>query len=118
MSLNSSIQLPSVFPSIQLLGLEMLLHYFLGPEAVSMAAKRKLILSLEPLKHPLLSGTSSFTKHAAMLVSNTRDGFISIGRDAPDSLLSIIWTSLVRFVNLTIESGESCDDKCDGTSSS
>uniref|UniRef100_A0A665WXC8 Replication timing regulatory factor 1 n=1 Tax=Echeneis naucrates TaxID=173247 RepID=A0A665WXC8_ECHNA len=46
MSLNSSIQVQPTFPSIQLLGLEMLLHYFLGPEAVAMAAKRKLVLSL------------------------------------------------------------------------
>lgn len=46
MSLNSSIQVSSTFPSIQLLGLEMLLHYFLGPEAAAVAAKNKLILSL------------------------------------------------------------------------
>uniref|UniRef100_A0A3B4UTQ9 Replication timing regulatory factor 1 n=1 Tax=Seriola dumerili TaxID=41447 RepID=A0A3B4UTQ9_SERDU len=83
MSLNSSVQVPSTFPSIQLLGLEMLLHYFLGPEAVAAAAKRKLLLSLEPLNHPLLSGASSFTKHAAVLVSNVRDGFTNIGKDAP-----------------------------------
>ncbi|XP_026001446.1 telomere-associated protein RIF1 [Astatotilapia calliptera] len=105
MSLNSSIQLASSIPSIQLLGLEMLLHYFRGPEVVATAAKHKLILSLEPLNHPLLSGASSFTKHAAVLISNTRDGFINIGKDAPESLLTLIWTSLVRFVSLTIESG-------------
>uniref|UniRef100_A0A3B4UU11 Replication timing regulatory factor 1 n=1 Tax=Seriola dumerili TaxID=41447 RepID=A0A3B4UU11_SERDU len=111
MSLNSSVQVPSTFPSIQLLGLEMLLHYFLGPEAVAAAAKRKLLLSLEPLNHPLLSGASSFTKHAAVLVSNVRDGFTNIGKDAPDSLLAVIWTSLVRFVNLTIESVGSKKDR-------
>uniref|UniRef100_A0A669BYY2 Replication timing regulatory factor 1 n=1 Tax=Oreochromis niloticus TaxID=8128 RepID=A0A669BYY2_ORENI len=105
MSLNSSIQLASSIPSIQLLGLEMLLHYFRGPEVVATAAKHKLLLSLEPLIHPLLSGASSFTKHAAVLISNTRDGFINIGKDAPESLLILIWTSLVRFVSLTIESG-------------
>uniref|UniRef100_A0A4W6EWK1 Replication timing regulatory factor 1 n=1 Tax=Lates calcarifer TaxID=8187 RepID=A0A4W6EWK1_LATCA len=66
MSLNSSVHVPATFPSTQLLGLEMLLHYFLGPEAVAAAAKRKLILSLEPLNHPLLSGASSFSKHATV----------------------------------------------------
>ncbi|XP_071339250.1 telomere-associated protein RIF1 isoform X2 [Trachinotus anak] len=111
MSLNSSVHVASAFPSIQLLGLEMLLHYFLGPEAVGAAAKRKLILSLEPLNHPLLSGAPSFTKHAAVLISNVRDGFTNIGKDAPDSLLSVIWTSLVRFVNLTIESVGSKKDR-------
>ncbi|XP_058510819.1 telomere-associated protein RIF1 [Solea solea] len=105
MNLNSSVQVPSTYPSIQLLGLEMLFHYFLGPEVVAAAAKRKLTLSLEPLNHPLLSGSSSFTKHAAVLISNIRDGFTNVGKDAPDSLLAVIWTSLVRFVNLTIESG-------------
>lgn len=46
MSLNSSVHVPSTFPSIQLLGLEMLLHYFLGAEVIATAAKNKLILSL------------------------------------------------------------------------
>lgn len=135
-------QVPSTFPSIQLLALEMLLHYFLGTEAAAVAAKNKLILSLgeslehattvclvqqlsiclnlhwhmvivnvalyfsfakknqvgfylkshsplcllffpEPLKHPLLSGASSFTKHAVVLTSSIRDGFINIGKEAP-----------------------------------
>lgn len=39
--------------------------------------------SLEPLNHMLLSSASSFTKHAAVLTANIRDGFICIGRDAP-----------------------------------
>ncbi|XP_068428676.1 telomere-associated protein RIF1 isoform X2 [Clinocottus analis] len=108
-SLNASVQLPSTFPSIQLLGLEMLLHYFLGPEVVATAARKKLTLSLEPLNHPLLSGASSFTKHAAVLTANLRDGLINAGKDAPDSLLAVLWTSLVRFVNLTIESGSKKD---------
>ncbi|XP_062258773.1 telomere-associated protein RIF1 [Platichthys flesus] len=111
MSLNSSVQVPSAFPSIQLLGLEMLLHYFLGPETVATAAKRKLTLSLEPLNHPLVSGSSSFTKHAAVLISTLRDGFISVGKDAPDALLNVLWTNLVRFVNMTIESGGSKKDR-------
>ncbi|CAB1426803.1 unnamed protein product [Pleuronectes platessa] len=111
MSLSSSVQVPSAFPSIQLLGLEMLLHYFLGPETVATAAKRKLTLSLEPLNHPLVSGSSSFTKHAAVLISTLRDGFISVGKDAPDALLNVLWTNLVRFVNMTIESGGSKKDR-------
>ncbi|TNN48025.1 Telomere-associated protein RIF1 [Liparis tanakae] len=114
LSLNSSLQIPSAFPSIQLLGLEMLLHYFLGPEVVATAAKRKLVLSLEPLSHPLLSGASSFTKHAAVLTANLRDGFINVGKDAPESLLAVLWTSLVRFVNLTIESAGSKKDRQGG----
>uniref|UniRef100_A0A3Q1JRE5 Telomere-associated protein Rif1 N-terminal domain-containing protein n=1 Tax=Anabas testudineus TaxID=64144 RepID=A0A3Q1JRE5_ANATE len=98
MSLSSSMQVPSTFPSIQLLALEMLLHYFLGPEAAAVAAKNKLILSLEPLKHPLLSGASSFTKHAVVLTSSIRDGFINIGKEAPDSLLAVILSPISALV--------------------
>uniref|UniRef100_A0A3B3UHK0 Replication timing regulatory factor 1 n=1 Tax=Poecilia latipinna TaxID=48699 RepID=A0A3B3UHK0_9TELE len=102
MGLNSSMQLPASFSSIQQLGLEMLLHYFLGPEVVAAAAKNKLVLSLEPLTHPLLSGAPSFMKHAAVLISTMRESFINAGKDP---LLAVIWTSLVRFVSLAIESG-------------
>ncbi|XP_028249395.1 telomere-associated protein RIF1 [Parambassis ranga] len=111
MNLNSSLQASSTFPSIQLLGLEMLLHYLLGPEVVATAAKNKLTLSLEPLNNTLLSGAPSFTKHAAVLISNIRDGFNNVGKDAPDPLLAIIWKNLVRFVSLTIESVGSKKDR-------
>lgn len=46
MFLNSSVQGGQTFPPIQLLGLEMLLHYFLGPEVVATAATSKLQLTL------------------------------------------------------------------------
>ncbi|KAM3862259.1 telomere-associated protein RIF1 [Diretmus argenteus] len=111
MNLNSSMQTSQTFPSVQVLGLEMLLHYFLGPEVVSVAAQSKLQLDLEPLTHPFLSGISSFTKHAALLISTITDGFIAIGKEAPDSLLGLIWKSLVSFVNSTIESGGSKKDR-------
>ncbi|KAF7666493.1 hypothetical protein LDENG_00103970 [Lucifuga dentata] len=111
MSLNTSVSADSSFPSIQLLGLEMLLHYFLGPDIVATAATTNLALSLEPLNHPFLSGTSSFTKHAAVLISSIKDGFISVGNEAPaDSLLALVWMSLVSFVSSTIESAGSKKD--------
>lgn len=56
MSLNSSVQITPTFPKIQLLGLEMLLHYFLGSEVTATAAKSKLILSLGNI----LNHTQSF----------------------------------------------------------
>ena len=46
MNLNSSIHPVQAYPSIQLLGLEMLLHCFLGPEVTSAAARNKLVLGL------------------------------------------------------------------------
>lgn len=46
LSLNSSVNTPQSYASIQLLGLEMLLHYFLGSQASASAAKNSLQLSL------------------------------------------------------------------------
>uniref|UniRef100_A0A8C9VXT7 Replication timing regulatory factor 1 n=1 Tax=Scleropages formosus TaxID=113540 RepID=A0A8C9VXT7_SCLFO len=109
MNLNSSVHGVQTFPSIQLLGLEMLLHYFLGPEVTAVAAKHKLQLSLEPLSHPLLASHTHFTKFSGVLVSAVRDGVIGIGKDAPDSLLSLIWKNLVGLVNTAIESGNKKD---------
>ncbi|KAM8857999.1 telomere-associated protein RIF1 [Synchiropus picturatus] len=108
MNLNSSMQ-GSAFPSIQLLGLEMILHYLLGPEVVATAMKKKLLLSLEPLNAPLVSSASTFTKHAAVLISNIKDGIINTGRDAPEPLLTLLWSHLLHFVNLTIEAGSKKD---------
>ncbi|XP_060785950.1 telomere-associated protein RIF1 isoform X2 [Neoarius graeffei] len=102
LSLNSSVSIPQSYTSIQLLGLEMLLHYFLGSQASAAAAKNSLQLSLEPLTHSLLSSHSFFSKHSSTLITAVRDGFISVGKDAP-ALLSLIWTSLVGHVNTTIE---------------
>ena len=45
-SSSSSQQAGHSFPPIQLLGLEMLLHYFLGPEVVAAAARVNLQLTL------------------------------------------------------------------------
>ncbi|XP_062312919.1 telomere-associated protein RIF1 isoform X2 [Osmerus eperlanus] len=103
MNLNSSIHPVQAYPSIQLLGLEMLLHCFLGPEVTSTAARNKLVLGLEPLSHTLLSSPSSFTKHALLLTSLVRDGFITIGKNAPDALLTLLWKHLVSYVSSTID---------------
>ncbi|XP_047671293.1 telomere-associated protein RIF1 isoform X2 [Tachysurus fulvidraco] len=103
LSLNSSVSTPLSYASIQLLGLEMLLHYFLGSQASAAAAKNNLQLNLEPLTHNLLTSHSFFSKHSSTLISAVRDGFISVGKDAPEALLRLIWTSLVGHVNTTIE---------------
>ncbi|KAM9487286.1 telomere-associated protein RIF1 [Clarias gariepinus] len=103
LSLNSSASVPQTYSSIQLLGLEMLLHYFLGSQASAAAAKNSLQLSLEPLTHNLLSSNSFFSKHSSTLISAVRDGFISVGKDAPEALLNLIWSSLVGHVNTTVE---------------
>ncbi|CAN9498574.1 unnamed protein product [Ophioblennius macclurei] len=107
LALNVSVHSPSSFPSIQLLGLEMLLHFFLGPEAGTATRNQNLTLSLEPLSHPLLSGASSFNKHAAALISGVTDGFAVAGKDASEALLLAVWTNLLRHVNAAIECGGS-----------
>lgn len=46
MNLNSSVQVAQSYCSIQLLGLEMLLHWLVGPEVTDTAARENLQLSL------------------------------------------------------------------------
>lgn len=46
MNLSSNFGGMATIPSIQLLGLEMLLHFLLGPEVLSFAKQNKLVLSL------------------------------------------------------------------------
>ncbi|NWT03621.1 RIF1 protein, partial [Mionectes macconnelli] len=104
-NLNSSSTGAVVFPSIQLLGIEMLLHFLMGPGVVDFAKQNKLVLSLEPLQSPLISSPSFFCKHASTLISAVQDGFIAIGKEVPDCMLNVIWKDLNGYVKAAIESG-------------
>ncbi|XP_051760992.1 telomere-associated protein RIF1 isoform X5 [Ctenopharyngodon idella] len=104
-NLNSSMQSPQSYRSIQLLGLEMLLHWLVGPEVTAIAPKENLQLSLEPLTHPLLTSPSFFSRHASTLISATREGFITVGKHAPEVLLNLIWSNLIGSVSAAIEAG-------------
>ncbi|KAL4688295.1 hypothetical protein H8959_004547 [Pygathrix nigripes] len=95
MNLSSNLGGMATIPSIQLLGLEMLLHFLLGPEALSFAKQNKLVLSLEPLEHPLISSPSFFSKHANTLITAVHDSFVAVGKDAPDVVVSAIWKELI-----------------------
>ncbi|XP_062390342.1 telomere-associated protein RIF1 [Sardina pilchardus] len=101
---SPSSQSSATFSCVQLLGLEILLHYLLGPQVPSIVSKTKLQLCLEPLAHPLLTSTSFFTKHSSVFLSYVRNGFIAVGKDSPGMLLHIIWKSLVGHVVKTIDS--------------
>ncbi|XP_058643157.1 telomere-associated protein RIF1 [Onychostoma macrolepis] len=105
MNLNSSVQAAQSYCSIQLLGLEMLLHWLVGPEVTVTAARENLQLSLEPLTHPLFTSPSSFSRHASTLISAVKEGFITVGKHAPEALLSLIWSNLICSVSTTIEAG-------------
>uniref|UniRef100_W5M443 Replication timing regulatory factor 1 n=1 Tax=Lepisosteus oculatus TaxID=7918 RepID=W5M443_LEPOC len=107
MTLSSSVHLLPAYPSIQLLGLEMLLHFLLGPEVQAVSAQERLQLSLEPLTHPLLASTSFFCKHSGVIISAVKDGFVAIGKEAPDSLLILIWKYLIGFVTAAVETAGS-----------
>ncbi|XP_063070254.1 telomere-associated protein RIF1 isoform X2 [Engraulis encrasicolus] len=104
-------QTSASFPCVQLLGLEILLHYLLGPQVPSLATKTKLQLCLEPLTHPLLTSTSFFTKHSSVFLTYVKNGFMAVGKDSPGMLLHIIWKSLVTHVCKTVEAGNSKKDR-------
>ncbi|XP_027764113.1 telomere-associated protein RIF1 [Empidonax traillii] len=104
-NLNSSSAGLVVFPSIQLLGIEMLLHFLMGPGVLDFAKQNKLVLSLEPLPSPLISSSSFFCKHASTLISAVQDGFIAVGKEVPDCMLNVIWKDINGYVKTAIESG-------------
>uniref|UniRef100_A0A8C0GVF2 Replication timing regulatory factor 1 n=1 Tax=Chelonoidis abingdonii TaxID=106734 RepID=A0A8C0GVF2_CHEAB len=104
-NLNSSVSGIIVIPSIQLLGIEMLLHFLMGPEVLAFSKQNKLVLSLEPLQYPLISSSSFFCKHASTLINAVQEGFIAIGKEVPDAMLNIIWKHIIGFVKSAIESG-------------
>ncbi|NWV85979.1 RIF1 protein, partial [Dasyornis broadbenti] len=104
-ALNSSAAAAVLFPSIQLLGIEMLLHFFMGPQVVDFAKQNKLVLSLEPLQYPLISSPSFFCKHASTLINAVQDGFIAVGKEVPDCLLNVIWKDINGYVKTAMEAG-------------
>uniref|UniRef100_A0A8C3YL80 Telomere-associated protein RIF1 n=1 Tax=Catagonus wagneri TaxID=51154 RepID=A0A8C3YL80_9CETA len=105
MNLSSNFGGMAMIPSIQLLGLEMLLHFLLGPEALNFAKQNKLILSLEPLEHPLISSSSFFSKHANTLITAVHDSFVAVGKDTSDTVIGAIWKELISLVKSVVESG-------------
>ncbi|NXH50416.1 RIF1 protein, partial [Dicaeum eximium] len=105
MALSSSTAGVVLSPSIQLLGIEMLLHFLMGPQVVDFAKQNKLVLSLEPLQYPLISSPSFFCKHASTLINAVQDGFIAIGKEVPDCLLNVIWKDINGYVKTAIEAG-------------
>ncbi|KAF6362097.1 replication timing regulatory factor 1 [Rhinolophus ferrumequinum] len=105
MNLSSNFSGMATIPSIQLLGLEMLLHFLLGPEVLNFAKQNKLVLNLEPLEHPLISSSSFFSKYANTLISAVHDSFVAVGKDASDAVVSAIWKELISLVKSVVESG-------------
>ncbi|XP_012514869.1 PREDICTED: telomere-associated protein RIF1 isoform X2 [Propithecus coquereli] len=105
LNLSSNLGGMAAIPSIQLLGLEMLLHFLLGPEVLSFAKHNKLVLSLEPLEHPLISSPCFFSKHANILITAVHDSFVAVGKDASDAVVSAIWKELINLVKSVTESG-------------
>ncbi|XP_030310559.1 telomere-associated protein RIF1 [Calypte anna] len=105
MNLNSSTAGLVMVPSIQLLGIEMLLHFLMGPKVLDFAKQNKLVLSLEPLQHPLINGPSFFCKHASTLINAVQDGFIAIGKEVSECMLNVIWKDINGYVKTAIESG-------------
>ncbi|OWK53977.1 Telomere-associated protein RIF1 [Lonchura striata] len=119
MGLNSSTAGALLFPSIQLLGMEMLLHFLMGPQVVDFAKQNKLVLSLEPLQYPLISSPSFFCKHASTLINAVQDGFIAIGKEVPGNKKekqgSEILTMLLQALKNTVRSNSLPVQKILGT---
>ncbi|KAM3829306.1 LOW QUALITY PROTEIN: telomere-associated protein RIF1-like [Vipera latastei] len=105
MTQNTSIEGAAVISSIQILGIEMLLHFFKGQEVLTFAKENNIVLSLEPLQYPVITSLSFFCKHASVFMNAAQDGFINSWKQISDCMLTAIWKELVGFVKAAIEPG-------------
>ncbi|XP_078084059.1 telomere-associated protein RIF1 [Mustelus asterias] len=105
LQLNSSLSPLPVIQAVQLVGVEVLLHFLVGPEVTDLVKQNKLQLSLDPLQHPLINSPSFFCKNAGTLITAVRDAFISVGKLGEDAMLNLIWKHLISYVKNAIESG-------------
>ncbi|XP_072327096.1 telomere-associated protein RIF1 isoform X2 [Scyliorhinus torazame] len=105
LQLNSSLSPLPVIQAVQLVGVEVLLHFLVGPEVTDLVKQNKLQLSLDPLQHPLINSLSFFCKNAGTLITAVRDAFLSVGKLGEDAMLNLIWKHLISYVKNAIESG-------------
>ncbi|GCC31365.1 hypothetical protein chiPu_0009822 [Chiloscyllium punctatum] len=104
--LNSSLSALPVMQAVQLVGVEVLLHFLVGPAVTDLVKQNKLQLSLDPLQHPLINSSSFFCKNAGTLITAVRDAFLSVGKLVEvDAMLNLIWKYLISYVKNAIESG-------------
>ncbi|XP_059826278.1 telomere-associated protein RIF1 isoform X3 [Hypanus sabinus] len=94
-----------VMQAMQLVGVEILLHFLTGPAVTDLVKQNNLQLSLDPLQHPLINSPSFFCKHAGTLINAAKDAFISVGKLGEDTLLNLIWQHLISFVKNGIDAG-------------
>ncbi|XP_078259478.1 telomere-associated protein RIF1 isoform X3 [Rhinoraja longicauda] len=105
MELSSSFSAMPIIQAMQLVGVEILLHFLMGPAVTDLVKQNKIQLSLDPLLHPLINSPSFFCKHAGILINAVKDAFISVGKLGEDSMLDLIWEHLISYVKNGIESG-------------
>ncbi|XP_048455205.1 telomere-associated protein RIF1 [Rhincodon typus] len=104
--LNSSLSALPVMQAVQLVGVEVLLHFLVGPTVTDLVQQNKLQLSLDPLQHPLINSCSFFCKNAGTFITAVRDAFLSVGKlGEVDAMLNLIWKHLISYVKNAIESG-------------
>lgn len=105
MQLKSSNSAVPIIQAMQLVGVEILLHFLMGPAVTDLVKQNKIQLSLDPLQHPLINSPSFFCKHAGILINAVKDAFISVGKLGEDFMLDLIWEHLINYVKNAIESG-------------
>ncbi|XP_059503466.1 telomere-associated protein RIF1 isoform X2 [Stegostoma tigrinum] len=103
--LNSGLSALPVMQAVQLVGVEVLLHFLVGPAVTDLVKQNKLQLSLDPLWHSLINSCSFFCKNAGIFITAVRDAFLSVGKLGEDAMLNLIWKHLISYVKNAIESG-------------
>ncbi|XP_033762352.1 LOW QUALITY PROTEIN: telomere-associated protein RIF1-like [Pecten maximus] len=92
---------PPVIPSLQLKGCEILAH-ILGNLPNDIDFPRPSY-TVDPLSHEIITGPSSFYKHANLLVNSTAEVICTLSNKIPEALLYQIWYSLLAHMKNALE---------------
>ncbi|XP_077978726.1 uncharacterized protein LOC144434145 [Glandiceps talaboti] len=97
----------SKFKSVQSKGIEILAHFLAKTDSV--AIEPGLDFTIDPLKHSLVSSTTTFTKVAPILIHCVRDVFCNHGTELKESQVWYIWQCLSAHMTTLLELGPKKD---------
>ncbi|GFR96276.1 telomere-associated protein RIF1-like [Elysia marginata] len=89
---------PPAFPAVQKLGLEAVALLLSSVNDV-----RKITWNLEPVSSEVFEGSTTFAKHATVLLNATHQIFKNLKKDLDESLVVYTWTTLTCLIKRTLE---------------
>ncbi|XP_059163482.1 telomere-associated protein RIF1-like [Physella acuta] len=90
----------SVYLIIQKLGCQVVAHLLKTTEHIA----HEIDWTLAPLTHEVFVGSSSFVKHAPVIINTVKDLFLNVGSDIQESLAICIWMALADHLKSAFDS--------------